>query len=898
MTCRIAFLAILLFTGALPAQTRETANPASDTARAGSARRIPGKTTRIEGTPRSFQIARIPVPPEMTDAERVDFEVRAVNEFSIVGKSRGSVEPRRNPDVLVTIGVPGAARAGTRAAAYMLFRTASLEVEVPIEMTVIPIYGLMVHAPEQLTNLRAGDQFDLQLRIQNRGNVLDTVTIAVELPVGWRINARDTTRITVPGYTTLDRVLRIGIPINSGTGSFFVRTFARSREARAQALTTLTVGPASNQLHSLGPAVRATVGSVAVQGEGVQTVSQLEVTGPLTSSIHIDGRLTTTPSLTSPLVRGLARVGTYISAPHFTAWSANWRLNAGSTVLAMSELTGLNAGGRGVAFEYADSARRAAVLAARSDEGSAAGNNSGELLGAHFEHSLRLARFGATATHLSGVGLQHHQLTAFALQAQTHQINTLTFGGETAYRDYAAGTGIGWSARVQHESNDARGMMRFTHAPGGTEAFARAENELTASFVKGFDDRFDMAGTFFSATDDNIGGRAFESRSFGLTPSYRVHERLRLRADLRHNSFDVIADPLGYGNDETHFGLGAGGMWRGLALSSDVSLARISRSVTAPDIDASELGARFVWRGGASRFTETGAFHVEASYERNGAATGYLPEQFMLTARSDRFEIPAISSRLQFDAELTVHAWTGVRPMPVIRAGLNYAMPLDIDVAVAVERNPLLAGLRDETPWIVALKLEKAVRVPRLAVGRASGSVYRDLNGNGRRDLDEPGEANVTVRRGSARAVTGSDGSYRFWENVNGELIADPATLPFGWVISERKNGDIALVPTTRVEVTVQLGATERLRNIDISGLIVVARDAQGREWSARRVRDDLATFDALPVGTYTLDADFTALAEPLRVEGGVVTVQVTEGITAKVVLQLAGRPLRFKQNQ
>jgi hypothetical protein len=241
MTCRIAFLAFLLCGGTLHAQSRESHTATGDTARAGTSRRMTGKTTRVAGSPRSFQIARVPVPLEVTDVERVHFEARAVTEFSIIGKATGWVQPRRNQDVLVTIGVPAAARAGARVAAHILFKTPSLEVEVPIEMTVTPIYGLMVHAPEQLNALRAGEQFAIEVRIQNRGNVPDTVGVSVELPVGWRINARDTSRVIIQPYSTVDRALRIGIPTNSGTGNFFVRTFARSREARAQALTTLTV---------------------------------------------------------------------------------------------------------------------------------------------------------------------------------------------------------------------------------------------------------------------------------------------------------------------------------------------------------------------------------------------------------------------------------------------------------------------------------------------------------------------------------------------------------------------------------------------------------------------------------------------------------------------------------
>jgi hypothetical protein len=197
------------------------------------------------------------------------------------------------------------------------------------------------------------------------------------------------------------------------------------------------------------------------------------------------------------------------------------------------------------------------------------------------------------------------------------------------------------------------------------------------------------------------------------------------------------------------------------------------------------------------------------------------------------------------------------------------------------------------------LRVDKAIGLPRLMTGRAAGVVFQDYNGNGRRDDGEPGMANILVRRGNTSAMTGRDGSYRFWESGRGQATPDPATLPDGWIINDKSTSpDIALTPTTTVEVVLQPGAAERLRNIDLTNVVVMARDQLGRSWIARRTSAETAIFEALPVGSYELNLDFTALGEPLRIDGPTPRLTVTGETTAPIVVPISGRPLRFNLKQ
>jgi hypothetical protein len=294
-----------------------------------------------------------------------------------------------------------------------------------------------------------------------------------------------------------------------------------------------------------------------------------------------------------------------------------------------------------------------------------------------------------------------------------------------------------------------------------------------------------------------------------------------------------------------------------------------------------------------------GSVQLETSYERSGRGTGYVPAQVAASLRVDRAQLPFVPPNLFVDAEVGYTRWSGIRSFTTQRAGLNYLLPANTEVALVLERNPLFYTADGRTPTVLVLRLEKSLGLPRVPGGMAAGVVFQDYNGNGRRDVGEPGMPNVAVRRGGARAVTARDGSYRFWEEARERAEVDPATLPIGWIVNQRGMGpDIALSPTTTVQVVLRLGPTEQLRNIDLSSVMVLARDESGRAWVARRTTADGAVFEALPAGSYEIELDFTALTEPLRIDGVAPRVIVTRATVTRVIIPIAGRPLRFSNGQ
>jgi hypothetical protein len=82
--------------------------------------------------------------------------------------------------------------------------------------------------------------------------------------------------------------------------------------------------------------------------------------------------------------------------------------------------------------------------------------------------------------------------------------------------------------------------------------------------------------------------------------------------------------------------------------------------------------------------------------------------------------------------------------------------------------------------------------------------------------------------------------------------------------------------------------------DVDLSGIRVVARDSAAREWVARMIDPRVASFDALPPGTYKLEIDFSGLSEPLVPRTNLPPLRVTPLEPSVITVLLDPRPLRM----
>jgi len=126
--------------------------------------------------------------------------------------------------------------------------------------------------------------------------------------------------------------------------------------------------------------------------------------------------------------------------------------------------------------------------------------------------------------------------------------------------------------------------------------------------------------------------------------------------------------------------------------------------------------------------------------------------------------------------------------------------------------------------------------------------------------------------------------------------MIDEASLPDGWTASGAAGGDLSVSLSTSavVELIVAPRSGISAVAVDLSKAHVIARDSAGREWAALMTGPTTATFQSLPVGTYTLQFDLSELSEPLVPRAPVPVLVVSGKDSKSITVTLDPRPIRM----
>lgn len=472
-----------------------------------------------------------------------------------------------------------------------------------------------------------------------------------------------------------------------------------------------------------------------------------------------------------------------------------------------------------------------------------------------------------------------------------------------AYRDFGAGHGLGWAALLDHESAADDYRFQLVHAPGGSAAFARARDEWSAIVERQLLPHWRVGVSLLQARDSNATFQSFDAASYGLSQQFALGSTAFVTLEGRdsRNTATPADGTTSYGNVERMLALRLSAQHGSLSFSTDVSGSSLTRDLNFEDgLSSSTGGGHLSWTTALGWMGPAGVYRLETGYDRSAQGSGYLPQQASARFEGSQIPLSFISRSLFLNGEVLHTRWGSYRsPMTGVRGGALLRLGRELELAVDAERNPFFRNAAGEVPWLFTMKLEQAIQLPRLRVGGTTGIVFQDLNGNGKRDEDEPGLRGVVLTREGIKARTGHDGRYRFIDRTRGRVRIDASTLPQGWVLEDdpekfANGGDVALVTTSEVEVALQVrpDSLGHVPQVDLTTAIVFARDRQGREWEARRPAPDIAVFDALPIGDYQIVFDGSQLSLPLRAAESP-TVQV-RGQSQHITLPLSGRPIRF----
>lgn len=889
--------------------------PAASYVRDGVAR-VTAAPVSLAGAAGSLQVIAIPVPAALRDAATLGFRVSAVGRSRVLGQTVGLLPAAGRPGtLLVTVSAPANALAGGQAVAVAEFDGgAGPVIAVPVEMRVAATRRIEAAVVDRLVAGAAGAEVRVRYRVMNLGNQPDTVRVDAVLPAGWRVlAAEEHARLVLGVRGAHEGTLRLWIPPQPGVSTATVRvTVAAGGERFVAGDVQVEVRDPRTAPRGVGPSLTLGAVAAAVPNGPAVTAYTAALDGTVSDSVTVSARGTFLPGGAGGSVAGmaLARTGVADVAPTLSVASPHLRATAGLTGGTLTDLTGLAISGVGGSLGVSEGAWTASGFAARpASFGFGGASDRGTLAGAKLERDAGTAHVYVAASRLTSEAW-HSELDAVSAGAAGHSATFGDLTSELAYRRYAAGQGLGWAASMRRQSASGSLDARVLHAPGGGRAFAQGTDQFALSGSRRVASWLSTGGSYWRTGDDNASVGALHSNGWAFGPTLSLPRGgASLALEARGSSFGASGAYGAMGERETQLAALLDVRRGPVYFTTNATTGRIERT-TAADGAAlpAAAGNRFDGRSALGVALAGGTVEATAALQRTSGAAAFFPEQRAVGLRADRIPL-AFTGRLRATAGAELQylsfgpSQTAVRTE---RLSLTAPVGFGMGVSVGAERNPFLLGNTGagRGGWLTTLRIERSMFLPR-AASHGARRLYRNLDGDGRREGNEPGVAAAVVSCAGRSVVTDREG--RFDCPRDAEVLVDPRALPAGWmapgVVSGRQQpAELGVLPmsTVRVRVVLEHVDTLRVPREQLRQLLVVARDAAGQPWVGRVTGPGEAVFDALPPGRYAVQVDASAIDEPLQLVGEP-TLTVAGGSAsggrdvAPLTVTLRGRPVKVR---
>ncbi len=856
-----------------------------------------------DAAPRSFHVVRVAVPANVPVDRPVDYEVVSVSTAALLGSRRGRVEAHSRA-VVLTVGIPANASAGRMTVAYVRFLADGFTpVRVPVALQVAGLPRVTIAPAQNLRGVRPGEQIELRFQITNGGNLRDSLDLRVDAPPTWNPRFTATPHLVMASGETVDRSIRMVIPVASDIGDFPVTLIATATTGgeRARGTTVVEVTDIARMARRSGPAVTVGAASVVSGGSSSGAVETVSIDGPLHDGLTINGRFATPLPVDVVVNRAFSTMG-YSSRSNFLSLSApHWGAAVGATGVPFNELAGQTVFGRGASMQLTSDRVRLHVLAASPFTMDGPTWSRPTLFSASTDVRIGTGTLSGFLARLSDSSYMVRALDVAGIGAQVTPWEHGLISAQVAERRYDDGNGVGAAGELRGPVAGGDIDLRVVHAPGGAAAFASTRDAYAASGGRAFG-RLRADVGYWGTQDKNASSTELSTSGWSASPSYSLFAPLTVGVDVRRSSF-TSSDAHGrFGSTQQEYGGRVHLLHGGFDLSADTRWSAITRDAAAPGGTASSDDSRRVTnRGRLDHLGAYGAIGVGASIETATSGAIGVPAPTTADVHVERLQflprVPGLTlsgavQRLQY----------GQAVLTTSRAELAVEMRRSIRIVLGGEKG-IVRDSKGVVRSVVTLRVERTTMLPQLGRRLSQGVVFQDRNGNGTRDPGEPGVAGIVVHRGSESAVSDARGVFRISGDVYGRTEIDSRSLPEGWLQSPRlldgdsNANDLGVVPTTALEIRVALAplADGSVPNARLGRATLVLRDSGGRDWVAQTDVSSRVVFDALPAGRYTLSIELTASSEPLLVDSiPPIEIGATPGRQHLTVLART-RPVRFR---
>lgn len=858
----------------------------------------------VSAAPRTYQVVSIPIPEVLADAGEVQVVIEPKGDFVVLGARTRTISiSRGDRQVSVTIGIPARSLAGRQLAAEAHFiLSGSPNLIVPIEIDVGLVRSVVLSSGKGPLNAQAGSDVVLPLAIANAGNSLERLTTALTLPRGWSsYDPQRSSAVVSPGET-ISHSLRLKIPARANTGSWFVNVglLAGADTVAAQTIRVEVFNTSSIARRS-GPFVTTAYSRATDENGNASDLFALTANGALYDSVRLDAHISVGPPPAAAATYGMAHLGSYYAPWSLSLTAPAAQLSFGNTGTSFSDLTGLYTYGQGGLLSLQRRDWDLLALAALSLRYLPSSDRK-PMLGLGVGHRLGMAHVSGSISHLADAGPAPRQLDAIGIGVAVPAFFATTLRTEIAERRYESGDGIGWSAALLRANGGNNAQLRMTHAPGGADAYARATDEVQADFAQRITSRMLLSASAWKTADETSVFSSLESNGASLRPQYTLFGSTSIAVEARSYFYEVVSRPTGpintgaFSNREQQLGLSLATYLGRYYLLSSAYLGNVERTNTPiGQITISDRVPRNYWTTNAGRSAARGFLELQMRIEQTRSRAGSVLQQNLFGARGEQVVSPWLGG-IRVMGELQRVDGFGDNTSSVVRAGLAVPLFSDLALKIAAERNSIFHSLDRRVPWLFAVRFEHFRTVPMLRTPGTSGYVYRDLNANQRRDDGEPGIAHAIVKRGAERAVTDATGQYRVGGDGGKAVTIDELSLPEGWSADGAGAGDIGvtLSGSKVIEFVVAQRPGLKAVYVDLTKVRLIVRDSVGREWTAIMTGPSTAMLQSLPVGTYRLELDLSALNEPLIPRAPLPPLIITGTDAGSITIILDPRPVRM----
>lgn len=830
------------------------------------------------------------------------YATEVAGEVRMIGGKSGSFtwERGEKPRFPVTLRVPGRAQAGETQLALVAFETEDGRVgSVPVRVHVRAVRRVEVQLAGASQAAGRGEAVSFSYMLTNMGNTGDSVALSLETNLGEQPGVIPAAIWLAPFEEESGR-FDISVPTDAVVGSeVYVRLSAVLEGNSVTAHSTVAVLPEKGLFPDLVQ-IPSTVflGSTLTASEGTartQPVVAATGSGKLGRDTELLYNYRYMPRGGSVYAfRGL------LSGPRMFVGvqRPKWGAALGDLSVWTSDLLGFQLQGRGVQGSWQSGRLSVQGLAARPT------GLNGNVLGGHVasaeigfgKPTVRGAIIGASTERSDEIGAPESSVQAALARFQgSHRGHLLSVDAGPMrvanLRTMETEFGPSVDARYAYEGRGSDVDIRFRRLPDlladprlppnelRAVGSVRPTRVLTASatlFDEAVPQSLQFAGT--RARGARAGLRWGESSwAIGVTGSIRrvqgvVDETRRLgRMDATLRAGDFSFDgSIGLGT--TQVGLNSelaelyriGGSWladRGM----------VTFHVTVSDD---------ILQPASTLLDAYGLYRINEVVELYGSATTFV------VLETEGFAPISISEGL------------------TVQTGARFRMSPNRFLYAGIER--FSTGGTGEGRWRFSAGVQQGLPLP-LPLRRppaASGFVFEDLNGNGRRDQVEPGLDGVMLRMGFERTISRPDGRFEFRDAQPGAIEVDARSIGDSYVplpavrVSQKGETAIGLYRPGSLRVTLFLDANNDGlwddRELPAAGvMLAVIRNEE--PWVLKTGADGSVSLSSLAPGTYMIQVEGESLpSRALPVE--LLSAEVWGGEATEVRIPVPMRQINFTQ--